>query len=142
MVDPPWRIHFFRRHAGDDPDRTTPGRDFLDSCPTKVRAKFLAVLDAVASAPPPAFSGGGYWEAMHGDMSGFYEVRVDGKDRNHYRLFCVLERRGNEVGLGGPSIVIVTGISKPFKTKVRPADYRVIRGLGDEYRKREPRSVA
>ena len=47
---------------------------------------------AVAAAPPPAFSGGGKWEAMHGEMSGFFEVRVDGPQRHHYRLFCVLER--------------------------------------------------
>lgn len=26
----------------------------------------LAVLKAVADAPPPQFSGGGKWEAMHG----------------------------------------------------------------------------
>jgi hypothetical protein len=37
-----------------------------------------AVLEAVAAAPPPSFSGGGKWEAMHEDMAGFYEVRVQG----------------------------------------------------------------
>lgn len=30
---------------------------------------FIGVLDAVRAAPPPAFSGGGKWEAMHGTMS-------------------------------------------------------------------------
>jgi len=29
-------------------------------------------------APPPRFSGGGKWEAMHGDMAGYYEVRATG----------------------------------------------------------------
>ncbi len=47
-------------------------------CPTNVRATIFAVLDAVADAPPPRFSGGGMWEAMHGDMAGFYEVRKQG----------------------------------------------------------------
>lgn len=74
----------------------------------------VAVLRAVAEAPPPAFSGGGFWEAMHGEMNGFYEVRVDGPKREHFRLFCVLERDGERLGLGGPSIVLIDGRSKPF----------------------------
>ena len=43
------------------------------------------------SPPPPSFSGGGKWEAMHDDMAGYFEVRVQGGGMNH-RLFCVLER--------------------------------------------------
>jgi hypothetical protein len=53
-----------------------PVLDFLDACPPKVAARIVAVLEAVAASPPPRFGGGGYWEAMHGDMNGFYEVRV------------------------------------------------------------------
>jgi hypothetical protein len=30
---------------------------------------------AVAAAPPPQFSRGGKWEAMHGDMTGYCEIR-------------------------------------------------------------------
>ena len=54
---------------------------FLDDCPVNVEATMTAVLDAVAAAPPPKFSGGGYWEAMHGKMTGFFEVRKQGKHR-------------------------------------------------------------
>ena len=68
-----------------------PAADFLDGCPPKVRGTILAVLDAVAAAPPPAFSGGGKWEAMHGDMGGYYEIRVTGPGREQFRLFCLLE---------------------------------------------------
>ena len=50
-----------------------------------------AVLAQVASAPPKRFAGGGYWEAMKGDMTGWFEVRVDGPRRHHYRLFCRLD---------------------------------------------------
>ena len=75
----------------------------------------IAVVKAVADAPPPAFSGGGKWEAMHGDMNGFYEIRADGPKRHHYRLFCMLEREGAKLGLGG--------------------------NLGREYLARNPRSV-
>lgn len=47
------------------------------------------MLEAVAEAPPNAFAGGGYWEAMHDSITGYYEVRVDGRDRRHHRLFCL-----------------------------------------------------
>ncbi len=103
---------------------------------------FLAVVKAVADAPPPAFSGGGKWEAMHGNMAGYYEVRVDGPKRHHYRLFCVLEREGARLGLGGPSLVILIGMEKAFRTTFSDADYAKVRALGDEYRRRTPRSVA
>jgi hypothetical protein len=102
----------------------------------------VAVVKAVAEAPPPTFSGGGKWEAMHGDMTGWYEVRVDGPKRHHYRLFCLLERDGARVGRGGPSLVPITGKDKPFRTELSDADYAAVRRLGDEYRARAPRSVA
>jgi hypothetical protein len=93
---------FGARLRGDDPAREVPARGFLDRCP--VAARRAAVLKAVAEAPPNAFAGGGYWEAMHGTMAGYHEVRVDGRDRRHYRPFCVLERDGARVGLAeGPA---------------------------------------
>ena len=138
----PWLVHFFERHADDDETRAVPARDFLDECPDNVQGKMLAALRAVADAPPPVFSGGGYWEAMHGDMAGYYEVRVDGPQRRHFRLFCILERSGSAHGLGGPSIVLITGMAKPFKTTFSNRDYQKVRALGDEYRARSPRSVA
>ena len=67
----PWRIHFFRRHRDDDHGESVPTVEFLDALPVAARAEVIAVLEAVAAAPPPAFSGGGKWEAMHGDMAGF-----------------------------------------------------------------------
>jgi hypothetical protein len=137
----PWRIHFFKRHAADDPSELVPARDFLQNCPTKVEATIVAVVKAVAEAPPPAFSGGGKWEARHDDMAGFYEVRVDGPQRRHYRLFCQLERDGAGVGLGGPSVVLIAGKTKAFMTVLSKADYAEVRALGAEYRRRNPRSV-
>jgi hypothetical protein len=129
----PWRIHFFQRHADDDRGRAVPAIDFLDGLPVKVAAEIHAVLDAVAAAPPPSFSGGGKWEAMHDDMSGFYEIRVRGGGKNH-RLFCVLERDADD--LGGPSIICVGGLSKPPRSAANPRDYRVVKQFGDEFRRR------
>ena len=117
----PWSIHFFQRHGQDDRDRSVPALLFLDSAPKKVRAEINAVLDAVAEAPPPAFSGGGKWEVMHGDMAGFYEVRVKGGGMNH-RLFCILERDAED--LGGSSIVAIDGLSKPRRSAASPRDYQ------------------
>jgi hypothetical protein len=137
----PWKKHFFRRHPDDDPSETVPGRDFLLTCPEKVRAMMLAVVNAVAEAPPPQFSGGGKWEAMHGTMAGYYEIRVDGPKRRHYRLFCLLEHDTKVLGLGGPSLVVLCGKDKPFRTVLSEADYADVRRHGDEYRARTPRSV-
>ena len=114
----PWLIHFFQRHVDDAADRAVPSIDFLDGLSIKVAAEIHAVLDAVAKAPPPSFSGGGKWEAMHGDMAGFFEVRVQGGGKNH-RLFCLLERDADD--LGGSSIVCLGGLSKPLRTAASPA---------------------
>lgn len=129
----PWRIHFFQRHEEDDPSRTVPAIDFLDGLPAKVAAEIHAVLDAVAEAPPPSFSGGGKWEAMHDEMAGYFEVRVQGGGKNH-RLFCVLERDAED--LGGSSIVCLAGLSKPPRTAAQPRDYRKVKQYGTEFERR------
>jgi len=63
MTSSPWHVVYF-----DTPDLADSAVAFLDACPHSVEAHLKAVLDAVAVAPPPRFSGGGYWEAMHGEM--------------------------------------------------------------------------
>ena len=54
-------------------------------------------------APPPQYSGGGKWEAMHGSMGGYYEVRATGPQREQFRLFCVLENAEAENRLAADS---------------------------------------
>jgi hypothetical protein len=75
----PWNIHFFQRDKADDSERAVPAIEFLDSIPAKVAAEIHAVLDAVAAAPPPSFSGGGKWEAMHDDMAGLLRGASPGR---------------------------------------------------------------
>lgn len=70
---------------------------------------------------------------MHGEMAGFYEVRVEGGGMNH-RLFAVLER--DAVDLGGSSIVCIGGLSKPRRSAANPRDYRKIRRLAAEFANR------
>ena len=42
-----WDVVFHRDAQGN-----VPADDFLDDCPANVRARLMAVLDAVAEAPP------------------------------------------------------------------------------------------
>lgn len=127
-------------------DKTIPAVDFLDSCPPKVEAEMLATLEAVAEAPPPRFSGGGKWEAMHGDMNGYYEIRAQGPKREQFRLFCILENADRAElerrGLSGPAIAVISGMRKPSMTKFSAGDYKKVRRLGDDYKSRIPRSIA
>jgi Txe/YoeB family toxin of Txe-Axe toxin-antitoxin module len=127
VVEPPWLIHFFRRSDGAIPTRT-----FLDAAPARIAAEIHAVLEAVATAPPPAFSGGGKWEAMHGDMRGLYEIRVR-QGRALFRLICLLDRNADD--LGGPSIVCLGGLVKTSGAAADPRDYSDIRGFAAEFRK-------
>ncbi len=101
--------------------------------PVKVAAEFNAILDAVAKAPPPAFSGGGKWEAMHGEMAGIYEIRVTGAGPNH-RLFCLLLRSSE--ALGGSSIVCLGGLTKPRRAAADAREYTRIKQYADEFQKR------
>lgn len=134
-----WQTRFFRRHRDDDPGEMMPGQEFLRRCPRGVAASLLAIVEAVASAPPPQFTGGGMWEAMHGTMAGFYEARKRGPDRRLYRLFCLLESEAP--GLDGPTIVVICGGDKPHGTAFSEVEYQRFRVLGDEYRSRSPRNV-
>jgi len=138
--DDPHDVVFFKRHHDDDPARSEPGRDALNSYPAKVRATMRAALIAVASAPPKRFAGGGYWEAMKGDMTGWFELRVDGPGRHHYRLFCLLDYEAK--GADKPLLVVIDGRDKPFRTTLSDAEYAAARRLGDEYLCRNPRSLA
>jgi hypothetical protein len=112
-----WDIIFYATAEG-----SVPGADFLDGCPPKVRGTILAVLDAVAAAPPPAFSGGGKWEAMHGNMGGYYEIRVTGPGREQFRLFCVLENAEKHLHLD------------PVRRRTPPLHRRKLRAARDEDR--------
>lgn len=136
----PWRIHYFQRHPDDDPSTIAPARTFLEACPVPVKAHLRAILTAVADAPPPRFAGGLQWRAMRDEMRGYYEVR-DRYGPWLYRVFCILERSGAAVGLGGSSIVLITGMKKRNESAFSGADYRRVRWLGEEYRSRTPRSV-
>lgn len=136
-----WNIVFY-----ETAQSTVPGADFLDDCPAKVRGTILAVLDAVASAPPPAFSGGGKWEAMHSAMGGYYEIRVTGPGREQFRLFCLLENADARTlaarGLSAPAIAVITGMRKKSGTVFSERDYANVREFGEDHLAQTPRRIA
>jgi hypothetical protein len=138
---PPWAIVYY-----EAPDGNAPAIEFLDACPGKIDAEFAAVLDAVAAAPPPAFSGGGKWEAMHGKMTGWYEIRLTGPGREQFRLFCLLENGTDQElikrGLSKPAIAVITGMRKPWRKTFSEREYARVRKLGDEHRANHPRRIA
>ncbi len=137
----PWDVVYYKAADG-----SVPAIDFLDGCPVKVAANLLAVLDAVAEAPPPQYSGGGKWEAMHGSMGGCYEVRASGPQREQFRLFCVLENaEADELarrGLRAPAIAVIAGLRKPWRTAFDDRDYRAVGLLGNDYKSHRPRQIA
>lgn len=136
-----WGIVYYATRSGK-----VPAEAFLGSCPPKIDARFAAVLDAVRQAPPPQFSGGGYWEAMHGEMGVYYEIRLTGPGRRQYRLFCILDngsrRELGERGFARPQIAVITGMVKDSATRFSNRDYAKVRRLGSEYLKQLPRRIA
>jgi len=83
---------------------------------------------------------------MHGKMTGYFEVRKQGPNREQFRLFCILERSADEVelqrtGLPGPAIAVITGTRKPWRTVFSEADYDHVRELGESYRNAFPRRI-
>lgn len=134
----PWLLHFFQRHPEDDSSETVPALDCFEGWPEKVVAEVRAVLAAVAEAPPPAFSGGGKWIAMHGDMAGHYEVRVRGNPAGTlYRVFCLLDRGGDlNAPPGAGSIVILCGASKQPGQQFSTTEYAVVKSHAAEFLRR------
>ena len=136
-----WGIVYYATEDG-----RVPAEEFFDRCPAKIDARFSAVLEAVRAAPPPQFSGGGYWEAMHGNMGGYHEIRLTGPGRRQYRLFCVLDSgtpaQLREWGFDQPQIAVLTGMVKKPGTKFSNRDYAKVRKRGTEYLSQVPRRVA
>ncbi|HEX3609411.1 MAG TPA: hypothetical protein VHU14_07070 [Solirubrobacterales bacterium] len=136
-----WGIVYFETGGGK-----VPAEEFLAACPTTIKGRFYAVLGVVRDAPPPQFGGGGYWEAMHGDMGGYYEIRLTGPGRRQYRLFCVLDNSNpsglRKRGFEKPQIAAITGMIKASGKKFSERDYAKVRRLGDEYAAELPRRIA
>lgn len=135
-------IQYARRHKSHDPNTPVPARLVMSGWPPEIRARVRAVIIAVAAAPPLQFSGGPMWQAMHGDMGGYFEVRCR-QGKMLYRVFCLLDpdpvvdatgaRHGKNV------LAIVTAGAKKNETAFTEAFYADVRRLGDEYKANTPR---
>jgi hypothetical protein len=128
---------FMRTDPKADP--AVPALAWLESVPDAVEAEIMATIDAVAEGPPPHFRGGLRYQAMHGDMTGWFEVRTKHRKRL-YRLFCLQDRKAP--GLPRPALVLITGGDKANESAFSRAYYPKVRALGEEYLSSNPRSVA
>lgn len=83
---------------------------------------------------------------MHGNMTGYFEVRAQGPQREQFRLFCVLENGTDEElrrrGLKRPAIAAITGMRKAWMTTFSDGDYKKVRKTGDVHKSNFPRSIA
>lgn len=79
-------------------------------------------------------------------MSGYYEVRASGPSREQFRLFCVLEHADSAEltrrGLKRPSIAVITGMRKPWRTAFSDRDYAAVCRLGEDHQACYPRRIA
>lgn len=138
-----WDIIYYKAKDG-----TVPVFEyFLESCPSKLEAYLQSILNSVAVAPPPAFSGGGRWEAMHRNMAGYHAAKAIGPQRRHHRVFCLLEKsvEPDEMerrGLPRPAIAVITGMWKPNAALFSAAEYSAVRKLGDDHMRQFPRRTA
>ena len=118
-------------------------QSFLALVPEGVGEHIDSILSALLARDPTRFRGGGYWEAMRGDMRGWFELRCTGPRREQFRLFCLLENGTAEeiagLGLAGPTIAVITGLRKPHRTVFSSTDYALVRREGDAYRSQVPR---
>jgi hypothetical protein len=83
---------------------------------------------------------------MGGTMKGYHEARRDGPNREHFRLFCILENSSDPIelerrGLPRPAIAVITGMRKPFKTTFSEQEYEEVRALGMAYLSEYPRRI-
>ena len=97
----------------------------LATLSTGERAKFAAIVSAVSSAPIGTFSGGGYWQALRGELSGLFEVRFQGKPPWLYRFFCHVEMESSE-------LYIFAGARKKKGETLSAKTYAEIRSVADE----------
>lgn len=84
---------------------------------------------------------------MHGKMAGYYEIRVTGPGRRHYRLFCLLDSGTTEElaqrGFDRPQIAVINGMVKNHMTEFTDTEYlRHVRNLGERYLATLPRPIA
>lgn len=133
-----WDPQFFMR---TDPkaDPAVPALAWLESVPDEVEAELMATIDAVAQGPPPQFRGGLRYQAMRGEMTGWFEARTKHR-KTLYRLFCLQDRMAP--GLPRPALVLISGGDKPNESSFSKSFYNNLRTLGEEYLASNPRSVA
>jgi hypothetical protein len=72
------------------------------------------------------------------DMRGILEAR-DRHQQDLYRLFCVLDSRAPDHGLGAPALVMLSGTRKKVGEVVPQSVLKLVRAQADRYFATSPR---
>jgi hypothetical protein len=88
----------------------------------------------------------GKWEAMHGTMGGWYEIRLTGPGRPTAPAVLSTgerhQRRTGQARVSPAAIAVITGMRKPWRTVFSQRDYQRVRELGREHQQNYPRRIA
>jgi hypothetical protein len=129
-----WQVVVYETATGKRPVLEYLGAAEVPDQPR--RELMLTVLAVVQIGPLNFPTGTTRWRLMHKpstkgqvDMSGIFEAR-DRHNRVLYRLFCIVDRQA----IGGPSVVLLGGASKPDRTEMHQSIYRTIDGYRRDYR--------
>jgi hypothetical protein len=135
-----WQTVIYETGAGD-----RPAIEYLiaDVMPDAVRRELLETVAAVTKMAPPRYpTSTPRWKIMHKDkkkgakgvdMSGICEAR-DKHAKLLYRLFCVIDRDATQHGLAAPSLVLLSGVTKPDHAVVPSSEYQLVDQYRNDYR--------
>jgi hypothetical protein len=135
-----WQTVIYETPAGD-----RPAVDYLtdEAMPDTVRRELLVTIAAVTKMGPPRFpTSTPRWRIMRKDktkgagsvdMSGICEAR-DKHAKLLYRLFCIIDRDAPDHGLAAPSLVLLSGTTKPDNTVVSISEYQLVDDYRNDYR--------
>lgn len=124
----------------DSDSGRSPGKEYLNTLPIPSRVKALRLLFMIADFPPTKFPGGGFWEAMHGSMAGWFELRLSAGRSLHHRIFCLLDK--NHGSSNTNLLVVITGLTKKSGEVFTKKQYAEVDHLGHQYLDSTPRVFA
>jgi hypothetical protein len=135
-----WQTVIYETATGD-----RPAVEYLtdEAMPDTVRRELLVTIAAVTTMGPPRFpTSTPRWSIMRKDktkgagsvdMSGICEAR-DKHAKLLYRLFCIIDRDAPDHGLAAPSLVLLSGTTKPDNTAVPISEYQLVDRYRNDYR--------
>ena len=111
------------RHLPLSQQLAPPASRWLDGLPDNVERELTTtVYEVTRYRNPQTYHrvSGGRWEAMTNRMAGIFEAR-DRLGQNLYRLFAFFDLEAGQHGGQGPTLVLLSGSTKPNRSAM-PSD--------------------